>query len=515
MTRDGGEGAVAGAGRWARSPLSRAALLGTLATSMIALGASQGGSPFSTKLDGAWFFGTGGPFSATSPAAGPAVLAVVGGIVLVVIAWCRLLLALRDRPGIPVAKLALVMGAWSLPLLVGPPLFSQDIYIYGALGAMVGHGMNPYHAGIEQLGSSPYLPLVDPLWLGSHSPYGPLFLAMTGIVAGLTGYHVLATVVGLRAVELIAICVLAGCVVGLAREHGRDPARVFALAMLNPVTVLDLIASGHNDPIMLALLAGGMLVAKRGRPALGIVLCTLAAAVKFPAGLGIVVIGWGWLGPGARWRDRVRPMVTAGLIGVGVMEVLARATGLGWGWLSTAGTPATVRTILDPPTALGMLGAAVSRAVGLGSSEHAILSVTRGAGEVAAVVVCLVLLRYSGRLGLLPVLGLGLLAVVVLGPVIQPWYFSWAIILLAPVATGRLRWLVVLLSVSAALLPLGVGAVVFSYLGVPAALGALVGLVVVLVPPALPLVPPAREALAAVREALYRSLGSRVAALGR
>ena len=42
----------------------------------------------------------------------------------------------------------------------------------------------------------------------------------------------------------------------------------------------------------------GLTLAKEKRPIWGIVLCALATAVKAPAALGILYIGWSWLGTG-------------------------------------------------------------------------------------------------------------------------------------------------------------------------------------------------------------------------
>jgi hypothetical protein len=47
---------------------------------------------------------------------------------------------------------------------------------------------------------------------------------------------------------------------------------------------------------------------------------------------------------------------------------------------------------------------------------------------------------------------------VALGPVVQPWYLSWGLILLAPVALGRLRSLIIGLSMVTAFIELPGGA---------------------------------------------------------
>jgi alpha-1,6-mannosyltransferase len=60
----------------------------------------------------------------------------------------------------------------------------------------------------------------------------------------------------------------------------------------------------------------------------------------------------------------------------------------------------------------------------------------------------------SERIGTLQAMGLTLLLVVALGPVVQPWYLSWGLVLLAPVATGRIRSLIIGLSVTSAFIGL-------------------------------------------------------------
>ncbi|MGH9129920.1 MAG: polyprenol phosphomannose-dependent alpha 1,6 mannosyltransferase MptB [Acidimicrobiales bacterium] len=471
--------------------------LGTLASILMVGGAIQAGSPFALKRPGAWFFGNAGP--SIGPAVSfhayalPAILVVCAGACLSVFAWYRLVKHLRLRPGTPVGRVVAVLAAWAAPLLVGPPLFSHDIYIYAALGAMVGHGVNPYHVDIGHFASQSYVSLVDPLWRTSKSPYGPAFLGLCGLLARLSGYDVTTTVIAIRLVEVVALAGLAWCVVGLARAHARDPAEVLGLTMCNPVVVLGLIGAGHNDPLMLLGLVGGILLAKRGHPVLGVVACALATAIKFPAGLGIAFIGWNWLGPGVGWRRRVPTLVAAGVIGGVVLEALALVTGLGWGWLRTTGTPGLVFNPIDPSTAVGLLAWVIPHALGSGVGRHSVLGVAHYVGDAVAAAVCVVLGWRSpspaqphpgpaprgsspspgrpapsppstspsiGKSGSGPpqpgpgwvrALGICLFAVAALGPTFQPWYFSWALVLLLPLASGRLRSSLLGLSVFAGL----------------------------------------------------------------
>jgi alpha-1,6-mannosyltransferase len=82
------------------------------------------------------------------------------------------------------------------------------------------------------------------------------------------------------------------------------------------------------------------------------------------------------------------------------------------------------------------------------------LTVTRVLGLGTAAAVGAWLLFRCERFGALKAMGITMLLVVALGPVVQPWYLSWGLVLLAPVATRRIRSLIVGLSISSAFLGL-------------------------------------------------------------
>jgi alpha-1,6-mannosyltransferase len=67
-------------------------------------------------------------------------------------------------------------------------------------------------------------------------------------------------------------------------------------------------------------------------------------------------------------------------------------------------------------------------------------------------------LLHKEAMGTLTALGVTALAFVLLGPVVQPWYLTWGIILMAPVVSGRLRTLVLGLSIVAPFIGLTGGA---------------------------------------------------------
>ena len=88
-------------------------------------------------------------------------------------------------------------------------------------------------------------------------------------------------------------------------------------------------------------------------------------------------------------------------------------------------------------------------AVGLQSiSVTTVLSVTRFLGFATAGAFALWLLWNGERRGWVRSLGLSLVLVVELGPVVQPWYLAWGLVLLAASYKGREHFWLLLLTIT-------------------------------------------------------------------
>jgi alpha-1,6-mannosyltransferase len=420
--------------------LRRPALLGFLAILSICVGASLPGSPFKLEMAGTWFFGEPPAFNPGQTfLLLPGMVAVYGGMLMLIRVWFGLVQTLRHRPGAPIKSLAWMLALWITPLLLVAPLFSRDVFSYAAQGEMMSHHINPYQYGPGTIGSGQFVNPVDPLWKNTPAPYGPLFLMVDGWFASLSRHNAVVTILLLRVLSIVGVALIAYCIPKLAKAYGRDPGSAFVLAALNPLTLLALIGGVHNDAIMVGLLLAGVTAVKTRHPVWGIVLCTLAAAIKVPAAIGIVYVAWEWAGAGVSWRQRVRPLAYAAAIALVVMAALTIASGLGWGWIANLGTPGTVRSWMAPATAIGLVISGSFHVVAVGVGLGGVLTVTRFFGLLSAVVVAVYCLRNWERMGMLRAMGISMLMFVVLGPVVQPWYLTWGILLMAPVLTGRVR----------------------------------------------------------------------------
>ena len=430
-------------------------VLGFISSLMVALGSLQQLSPYTSKVPGSWWLGIA-PYG-TVPSSRfelPAEVIVLVGLGIGLMACLDLLRTVRAHRKIPVAALWYIGAAWVLPLAIAGPLFSRDIYSYAALGEMVTHHISPYRYGPNVLGGTSYLSTVDPFWGNAKTPYGPFFLGISALITTITLHHAFATMVGLRILALVSAVGIGIYVPRLAGVYGFDKGLAFTLAVLNPVTIYHLISAGHNDVLMLALMLAGLYYAKISRPVLGVILVTLAALVKVPAEIGVLYIGWRWLGDSKPFKERIRPVVSAFLISGIVMELVARITGLGWGWILALSTPGQVRSPAVPATALAYWLQDIVHLGGIPAGLGGFLTLTRLLGFAVSGLGALYFLTRSSYYGSLKAIGYTFLVVTLFAPVIQPWYIAWGLILLATVPSHRVTWGIVIVSISAMVLGL-------------------------------------------------------------
>jgi hypothetical protein len=353
------------------------------------------------------------------------------GLALLVVAWL-FLGRLVGTPGGPrLRSLVITLGLWALPLCLAPPMFSKDVYSYAAQGWLVQQGSSPYFWGPAAV-PGPFLGDVSGVWSHTPAPYGPVFLMLARWTVGLGGGHVVPTVLGMRLLALIGVLLLLRYVPRLARHCGVEPDRAVWLGVLNPLVLLHFISGAHNDALLVGLVVAGLVLALDRRPVLGVLACALALLIKAPApALALVFLIPLWAG---QLHGRVRLLRAGAYTGVVAGGTIAGVTwlsGLGYGWVSALQTPGAVRNWLSGTTLLGEATGALTNLVGLGDYTTDAIKVFRGAGGLVALVICLLLVARPERYGIVGSLGVALTAVVLLSPVVQPWYLLWGFVLIA------------------------------------------------------------------------------------
>ncbi|MFD7917897.1 polyprenol phosphomannose-dependent alpha 1,6 mannosyltransferase MptB [Streptomyces sp. NPDC059740] len=359
------------------------------------------------------------------------------GLVVLVCSWWRLgRLASSGAAGGP-RQMLVTLCLWAAPLALGAPLFSRDVYSYVAQGAMAARGMDVYQAGPALLGG-PLSAAVPAMWQHTPAPYGPVFVWLADHVVRLTGEHVVAAALGMRAVALLGLALIVWAVRNLARDLGVMEAGALWLAALNPLVLVHFVSGSHNDALMVGLVLSGLVVARRGRPAWGAVVITLAMLVKAPAGLALLFL---IPAPAAGLRAVARRAVTVVVSSAVTVLAATLVLGYGLGWLSTLSTPVSGAGVLSLVSDVGRVLGAFTGGLGL-VGGGTVMSLTRTAGMVLALAAIGYWWTRTRAVGVERGLGLALLSLVVFAPAVQPWYFLWGALLLAVTAQGRTRtWL--------------------------------------------------------------------------
>jgi alpha-1,6-mannosyltransferase len=425
-----------------RDPSRVARRLGLTGTLLMAVGALGAGAlPVPNPLFGLRLLGLPGRNTTI------AIAVTYTGICLLVLAWLWIGKMLRARGAVPPAptpaQLARTAVMWAVPLALAPPLFSRDVYSYLAQSATLARGLDPYVLGpAEALGvDDPLTRSIPNIWRDTPAPYGPLFLMMGRVITALSGNDVVLGIFEYRLLALAGLSLIVWALPKLARRCGLDTGLAMWLGAANPLVLFHLVSGVHNEALMVGLMLAGFEIGLRSGERLldrqllaGALLIVVASAIKLPAILALGFLGMEWARRrGGRIRNVVPVAGLFGLIAVACYVPLSVGTGVGIGWLKTLSIPQLIRSWMSVTTDLGMVGGQVGIVARLGDHTDSVLAVSRAIGLAASAVLVMLLLIavLRGRVEAVTGMGAGLGAVVLLGPVVHPWYLLWAAIPLA------------------------------------------------------------------------------------
>ncbi len=165
-------------------------------------------------------------------------LVFYAGVAALVIAWLGLGFQLRRADALGMRTLVVIGALWSLPLALGPPLFSRDVYSYIAQGTLLHLGHNPYQVTpltLGHLGQRHILNAVSHTWLKTTAPYGPLFLLIVGWLMAAAGYKLVLGVILVRLLAILGVALFGrGASAPGAKGRGRPAAGCLAHRALTP-----------------------------------------------------------------------------------------------------------------------------------------------------------------------------------------------------------------------------------------------------------------------------------------
>ncbi len=333
-------------------------------------------------------------------------------VVLMTVAYGAALLAVRS---LSMRWIVVCVLALHVILLMSPPMQLTDLFNYlgyARLGAV--HHLNPYTHGIVAEMHDPVYRFST--WHNLHSPYGPLFTAISYPIA------LLPLPVAYWALKLLSLGLSLGFIAIVwkcAKLLGRDPRFAIVFVALNPIYLIYAVGGFHNDFVMLvpSTAAIGLLLARRDRAA-GAALM-LAVAVKFTAVLLLPFLLVAAVPP----QRRLRVLSGAALALVPIALMSFALFGL---HVPNLQDQSTLLTDFSVPNVFGDL-------IGIGGGTPLLLRVA----NVALVVTVIYFLRR--RRDWISGAGWSTLALVLSLAWLVPWYVLWVLPLAALGSSVYLR----------------------------------------------------------------------------
>ena len=350
------------------------------------------------------------------------------GVVAVTLAAAAFLLVLRAawRGDVSPRVVLWLSVAYLAGVLLLPLLFSRDVYSYAYYGRIAAvYDANPYVATPADYPADALAAFVGPKWMDTPAVYGPLWTQVSSLVVRAFD-DVGAWVAAFRLIAVGASLATLFVVSRLVRRI-RPERAAFALVLigLNPVVVFQSVASGHNDVLVMLSVAGALALVFGGRERWATVVLALGVLVKVTAAVPLLLL---WVAVAARRPGGERTRALVPHVGIAAALGLAAAAPflntsdptLGMaelatheGWLAPSrffrrffGAIGGDALSLVPRIVLPLLlvGAVVAIARGVARRAPAIGAALVGASW-----------------------GWGLLVLMLLGPVLLPWYVTWAL----------------------------------------------------------------------------------------
>jgi hypothetical protein len=386
--------------------------------------------------------------------------------------WDRLLLKTREVVGLLIAQ---SFAAW-----LALPANSTDVFGYIALGRIAGlYGSNPYVHTYSEFADFYYAYVEWDITM----PYGPVLLPVFMLGGWIAQHSVLAAVFALKVIWLVVHGVNCRLVYLLLNGWNRAPAFGLFLFGLNPLVLLEQMANGHNDGVMVMFGLLGILALQRGTvrraanpslltpsglqsgprqiaslpdkfsssrlwPSVALVLALLSALVKLP-GLFFYLVVVVYLARKREWRALVRGLTVSAVL-LAALKLTLFPTKAALLSLTNAGNYAknSIHSIFT------IYGVKLNNWLD-GPFDYDMLYTTdRRIFSVLFFVFCL--WRVSKIVELTDVVRelacLFLALLTVYATWFFPWYVAWLIPLAALTESARLRWAIVTFSCTALVL---------------------------------------------------------------
>ena len=347
------------------------------------------------------------------------------GMVMLLFAVYVAATVVADR--VPPRTVLLAVIAFNVIVLLGPPLFSTDVFSYQMYARLFAtYHLNPYTHGPNSAALDPLYSFVGAKWIGTPSVYGPLFTLASGALAGAS---ITASEFIFKIVAALASCGTLFLIWRSARLRNVNPTRAIALFGLNPLVTLYGVGGGHNDLLMLLFTTASIYALLNRRNLAAGASVVLSTATKLTGGVLLPFAIADRTHPGdMRRRDR---NLLLGAAATAIALALPSFVIFGNGLLKLPGTLQNVQGDGQwqsvPGFFLNLSGV---------PETH---TITTGLGLIFLAVLLWLLWRvWHGRMDWLEGAGWATFTMLVTAGALLPWYVSWLLPLVGLTSSRRL-----------------------------------------------------------------------------
>ncbi len=381
----------------------------------------------------------------------------LGGVLATLaLMFASYVIAVNTAERLSARSVLIAIVALNAVVLLGPPLFSTDIFSYqGYAREWLTYGTNPYLNGPHIMEMDPLYPYIGAKWIQTPTVYGPLFTAASGLLAHVS---IATSVLAYKLIAGVSSLVTVALIWSASRLRGLDPRRGVALFGLNPLIAIYGVGGGHNDLLMLvgSTAAIWALLAHRERTSGGMFM--IAAAVKLTALLALPFAMAA--GPELGAAKRRRSLLTGAGVAAAAIAALSFAL-FGLGIFNLIPTLHLVQTEGDwhsvPGFVSGALGHVVGQIVGLLLGLVFIYAFFKLLRKV-----------WRKEMDWLDGVGWATLIMLVTASAVLPWYVAWLLPVVALCTDRRLwRWSLIISGVLLATTMLSYLPTGDTFLGVP------------------------------------------------
>ncbi len=360
------------------------------------------------RLTGSWLIATGVALAA---------LAVIAFLLLLREAW---------RGKVSVRTVVILTVASNLLVLTLPLLFSRDVYSYAFYGRIAGvYHANPYVLTPVAFAHDALWPLVGPKWVDTPAVYGPLWTTISGGLARLLR-DPLDLVGSFRWIAVAGSLATVGVIYDTVKRLWPERVTFAVVAFgLNPVVLFHSVASGHNDVLVGLAVVGAfaLLIRERELPAIAVLSLGVLVKATVLVPLLLVLVWCVSRRPKVlRWRTAATHVGLSAAIGLAFALPYLQTDDPTLGMVELAGHEGWLAPSVFIRNQVELV------------SFHTLGWTARVAFGLLLVISVAALVRAVARRAhradvreLGAAMGWSLVLVMLLGPVLLPWYAAWVL----------------------------------------------------------------------------------------